>query len=134
MQWQDKIFQDQALQHVMPWIVFLLLRCMWNCLVMKNCIYIFGRTFLLMVALQNAWSVLEPSMFVLALARKHPWCFHSHSRPVLLTFTSAFMWPNPKANLKTHNMFINQFWSHMNKIWQNKDIPGDVLQFKSVAV
>lgn len=108
------------------------LRCTWNCLVMKNLIYMFGRTLRLMVARQNARSVLEPSMSVWALARKHPWCFHSHSRPVLLTFTSAFMWPNPKANLGTRNMFINQllrtdagiiiqFWSHIkNKIWQKR--------------
>lgn len=69
------------------------LSCTWNCLVMKNPIYIFLQTLLLMVALHNAWPVLEPSVFVWALARKHPWCFHSHSKTVLLTFTSAFMWP-----------------------------------------
>lgn len=113
---------------------------------MKNPSYIFGQTLHLMVALQNALSVLQPSMFVWALARKHPWCFHSHSGPVLLTSASAFMWPDPKVNLGTHNMFINQlprtnaaimiqFWSHIqNEIWQIKDIPGDVLQYKSVAL
>lgn len=109
------------------------LSCTWNCPVMKNPIYIFLQTLLLMVVLHNAWSVLEPSVFVWALARKHPWCFHSHGKPVLLTFTSAFMWPNSKANLRAHNMFINQllrtdaeaiieFLSHRkSKIWQKKE-------------
>ena len=95
---------------------------------------------------QNALSVPEPSMFVWALARKHPWCFHSHTRPVLLTFTSAFMWPNPKANLGTHNMFINQSLKtdprliiqvlkpHKKQNMAKKDIPKDVLQVKSVAL
>lgn len=108
------------------------LSCTWNCPVMKNPIYIFRQTLLLMVTLHNAWSVLEPSVLVWALARKHPWCFHSHGKPVLLTFTSAFMWPNSKANLRAHNMFINQllrtdaeaiieFLSHRkSKIWQKK--------------
>lgn len=80
----------------------------------------------------------------LSPGRKHPWCFHNHSRPVLLSFTSAFMWLNPKANLWTHNMFRNQWlrtqmaaiiiqmWSSIKKK-QNKTFKDD-LQFKSVAV
>lgn len=68
----------------------------------------FGKLFLLMMAPHNAMSFLKPDVFVWAPARKHTWCFHSHGKPVLLTFTSAFMWPNSKANLRAHNMFVNQ--------------------------
>ena len=64
---------------------------------------------------------------------------------MLLTFTSAFMWPDTKANLGTHNMFINQMLGtdagvispvlkpHKEQNKTERDIPGDVLQFKSVA-
>lgn len=42
-----------------------------------------------------AWHVCER-----VLVRKPPWCCHHHSEPVLLTLTSAVMWPDPEANLQ----------------------------------
>lgn len=44
----------------------------------------------------------------LALARKPPCCFHNHSKPAPLTLTSAFMWPDPEADLKDLSMLINE--------------------------
>lgn len=70
----------------------------------------------LMVVPHNMPSVLRaPS------ARKHPSCFHSHGSPALLTLTSAFMWPGSKANLRAHNMFLNQWLGTdevLTRIWR----------------
>lgn len=115
------------------------LSCTWNCLLMKNPIYIFLQTLLLMVALHNAWPVLEPSVFVWALARKHPWCFHSHGKTVLLTFTSAFMWPilsKPQRPQHGHKSVAQDRCrgNHWDlKPHKEQNMAKNVVQFKSAT-
>lgn len=74
----------------------------WYCINEKFYLFI-SLSVSLMAVPHNVTSVLRaPS------ARKHPSCFHSHGSPALLTLTSAFMWPSSEANLRAHNMFLNQ--------------------------
>lgn len=66
-----------------------------------------------------------PSVLRAPSARKHPSCFHSHGSPALLTLTSAFMWPGSKANLRAHNMFLNQWLGTdeaLARIWRYHDL------------
>lgn len=51
---------------------------------------------------QSQWIRVSPG------EKKHPWCFHSHSGPGLLTFSVAFMWWSLWAHFETHNMLLNR--------------------------